>query len=376
MAININYLLITFLYILVLLIIIYLVYRRIKYGTCYDTQSSNSLYSDLSTMKPCYGNGDIISSFDTTLPYYPDQTATCCPRLEDVNVNISTDEKDKNKMNRICRRINKNFRNCGMAGQDIYDPSISFDGKPAMCCDGGVPINGRCSDCSGILDSCDMGNVVNNKKIIVIRHGHDKDNVDNYRYTGGIKYKAYLPNYDEKEYGLQWLSKLGCKEAAAYAVALPKFIKEQGYSPIVKVFTQDPDVTGGTSNPFRTIYNFITNCDIKDVVFTRPEVKTDGKIYNNDITYNTDKVNGSVIMCYTSQAISGMQKTTIPEEGSIFKNLMKSMNIKDSFKGPPCKGTTLYVFSYGKVELFHLDINNEIILPGLIDCVKEKPPVY
>jgi hypothetical protein len=52
------------------------------------------------------------------------------------------------------------------------------------------------------------------------------------------------------------------------------------------------------------------------------------------------------------------------------------MNINDYFEGPPCKGTTVYVFgkddedpSKGTVELFHLDVNSETILPGRIDCV-------
>jgi hypothetical protein len=372
MTININYVVIS-LCILISLIIIYLVYIRIKCGDCNSIDS----YRRIDDGTFCHENGDIISSFNKTLPYYPDKTAKCCPGLEELNINIMS--TDPNQMTRMCRPFltNKNdYSNCGLAGENL-------EGNKKTCCDGGVAIDKKCSQCSGIIGQCDMGNNWNNKKIIVIRHGHDKDFVD--EGYGDNKFKAYLPGNKKKEFELQWLSNLGCREAAAYAVALPKFIKDYKYAPIVKVFTQDPDVKEETSNPFRTIYNFIINCNIQDVVFTIPikdEEKQTIVSSPDDIIYNTDDASGSIIMCYTSQAISGMDKSSTPEDGSIFRHIMNSMNIKENFEGPPCKGSTVYVFgkddidrSKGTVELFHLDVNSNEIRPHRIACVKEPKPV-
>jgi len=299
--------------------------------------------------------GEIMAIFDPKIEYDPDPTDKCCPGMDEISYTLLKDKK----VRRTCMPVptDKNdYNHCGLAGETLDDIK-------KKCCDGGVAMdNNKCSPCGGIIGSCDMGNNWNNKKIIVIRHGHDKKYSD--QGYGSNKFKGYLPGDQNKEFELQWLSNLGCREAAAYAVALSKFIKEQEYAPIVKVFTQDPDVSTETSNPFRTIYNFIINCNIQDIVFTIPikdKEKNTISSSPNDIIYNTDDVNGSIIMCYTAQAISGMGKTNNPEDGSIFRHIINSMNINDYFEGPPCKGTTVYVFgkdyedpSKGTAELFIL----------------------
>ena len=249
--------------------------------------------------------------------------------------------------------------NTNMTFSDVHDFSICN-----FCCDGGLPANVDnkkiCSKCSGITGSCDMGNVEknSNKKIIIIRHGQDKDPADSYYDHGGKKFKAYLPNNSTKEYGLQWLSDIGCEQAEAYAIALPKFIKQQKYSPVVKVFTQDPDPFGETSNPMRTIYDFIINCDIQDVEFNHPPG-------DNLSSYTTDDIEGSVVMCFTSQVINGNHKQHYQEKGSILYNIKKKMGITDNLKGPPGKGTSIYVISSnGKVEYFNLDTPSKTIVSG------------
>lgn len=226
---------------------------------------------------------------------------------------------------------------CSLAGQ-----------SGSKCCDGSIPKNGKCSKCSGVLGTCNMGNGTD-KKVIVIRHGHDFPDgkpIDMGSYT------AYMPSGQQVNYNGQWLSTLGCDEAYAYAKALPEFIASKQYAPIVKVITNDPSPIPGKraiqpSNPFRTIYDFITNCNIKNVQLTRS---------NSDINYN-EKLDGSLLMCMTSDDLCGKNKrVNNPESGSILYTLQKKFNVPGNIISPPVKGTTVYVFSQGEVKYYHLDL--------------------
>lgn len=221
------------------------------------------------------------------------------------------------------------------------------------CCDGSKPRDGRCPLSSGYLGSCNMGNS-KNKKIIVMRHGHDKSGRDTGPFT------AVLPDLSTKTYNVQWLSTHGEFEALQYAKALPNFIKNFDIAPVVKVATQDPGETDwdSTSNPFRTIYNFITNCNIRDVEFTKDKIPYEG-------TLSTENLNGSLLICSTSQLINGPAKNPDnPEGGSILRKLMDRLGI-GTIKSPPHKSNQIYVFDEknGTLDYFYFDVEKDEIIP-------------
>ena len=174
-----------------------------------------------------------------------------------------------------------------------------------------------------------------------------------------VYYNAQLPSGDRKPYGLQGLSDLGCKQAYALSVALPKFIKDKKYAPITKVSVQDPSPNGETSNPFRNIFNFIQSCNIKDIEFVN--TKTGGM---TNVPVNTDTT-GFLLYCYTSQVLNGSNKRkNNPEENSVLYKLMNKFNIKSTIYSPPWKAYTIYVFSEGDLNVFHLDVDEQKIVTG------------
>lgn len=203
------------------------------------------------------------------------------------------------------------------------------------------------------------------KKVIVIRHGCDfpKNKLAD---TGkdGNGFTAYLPSESGNKYisyPIQALSDFGCRQAMALSIALPKFIKHNEFAPITKVNIQDPSPIRPnyeTSNPFRTVFNFIHNCQIKNVSFTN--VKNDVR---TNIPIDTPS-DGSLLLCYTSQIINGDNKQpNKPEKDSILERLGTKFKVpnKDSIKGPPLKGYTIYVFGEGEVKYYHLDVDSKSI---------------
>jgi len=282
---------------------------------------------------------------------------------------------------------NETYESCAQSGQDIYNREL-FDDTPVKCCDGQDATNykGRiicpessdnnrcvnynertdkdisCCDGSQLQDgicrskcsrktSCNMGTETD-KKVIVIRHACDLD-----KFIYG-KYNAQLPSGNTKQYNLQGLSDLGCKQAYALSVALPKFIDENKYAPITKVSVQDPHPDGETSNPFRTVFNFIQSCNIKDVDFIDTKTKT-----MDNVSVNTNNTSGSLLYCYTSQVLGG-NIVNDPEENSVLFKLKNKFNIKSTILKPPWKAYTIYVFSEGNLEYYHLDVDNKIIIEG------------
>ena len=157
------------------------------------------------------------------------------------------------------------------------------------------------------------------------------------------------------------MSDFGCKQAMALSNALPKFINDNNIAPITKVNIQDPSPkspNAETSNPFRTVFDFIHNCQIKNVSFTNVK---NGDRKNIPIDIPSD---GSLLLCYTSQIINGDKKRkNNPEPDSILYRLGEKFNIpgKNSIRGPPWKGYTIYVFSEEKLGLYHLDVDTETI---------------
>ena len=291
--------------------------------------------------------------------------------------------------------IDKEDRKCADPGEDIYNPNI-FEKTPAPCCSGLTPKadnkgalrcplippsgggsnklcinfnestqdNIKCCDgtlldnnvctskCSFLAD-CDMG-TGKDKKVIVIRHGCDLD-----KWSSGT-YTSYLPSGETKTYGLQGLSPFGCEQAHALAVALPKFIKDKNYAPITEVSVQDPSPSGETSNPFRTVFNFIKSCNIKNVTFNNIKSTKYHTGKNVNTNNNTD---GSLLLCYTSQVINGINKRiNNPEQDSILYKLQRQFNVQGVIKGPPWKAYTIYVFSEGRVEYYHLDTDKKEIV--------------
>jgi len=289
----------------------------------------------------------------------------------------------------------KEYRKCAYTGEDIYTPNI-FEKTPAPCCNGevaivdnkgslrcplsppsgggsnkqcinynestqdsieccdGTPLNNNiCTSKCSFLTECDMGKG-KDKKVIVIRHGCDLDNWSTGTYTG------YLPSGEKKTYGLQGLSPFGCEQAHALAVALPKFIKAKNYAPITQVSVQDPSPSGETSNPFRTIFNFIKSCNIKNVTFSN--IKSTNSHTGKYVNTN-DNSSGSLLLCYTSQVINGTNKRiNNPEQDSILYKLQRQFNVPGTIKGPPWKAYTVYVFSEGRVEYYHLDTDKKVIV--------------
>ena len=53
-----------------------------------------------------------------------------------------------------------------------------------------------------------------------------------------------------------------------------------------------------------------------------------------------------------------------PEENSVLYKLMNKFNIKSTIYSPPWKAYTIYVFSQGKLDVFHLDVDNQKIVEG------------
>lgn len=149
----------------------------------------------------------------------------------------------------------------------------------------------------------------------------------------------------------------------ALSVALPKFINNMKYAPITKVSVQDPSPVGETSNPFRTVFNFIQSCNIKDVDLINTRTKG-----MNNVPVDTDSITGTLLYCYTAQILDGGngRDTEIknnPEKDSILYKLKHKFNIKSTIYCPPWKAYTIYVFSEDKLDTFHLDVDSETIIP-------------
>jgi hypothetical protein len=181
-------------------------------------------------------------------------------------------------------------------------------------------------------------------------------------------FTSYMPNGDKVKYQGQWLNDRGCSEANALSIALPKFIKQQQYAPVTKVMTRNPntnpqwDAYIQTSNPIRTVYSFILNCDIKDVQLYRDIPTAD----TND--YDTS---GSLLICGNAYDMNFNDKrgdAHIPRPGSILGELRAKFNIHNqavnTIMTPAKKGSSIYVFSQGSIEHYHLDVESQSILPG------------
>jgi len=283
--------------------------------------------------KKCAEEGDDIWN-----PIFKNRPLTCCN-------------------NKKATPDNKGTLRCPSSGGDAVKKCINFNQitkENINCCDGTPLTNNICKSKCSFSSDCDMGNG-KDKKVIVVRHACDLDN-----WSFG-NYVSFLP-LDKKQYNLQGLSDFGCEQAHALAVALPKFIKEKGYAPITEVSVQDPSPSGETSNPFRTIFNLVKSCNIQNLTFTDTK-SVGGTGKNVNITSDT---NGSLLLCYTSQVINGVNKRiNNPEPDSILYKLQKHFNIPEQIMGPPWKAYTIYVFSEGIVEYYHLDKDKkEIVKDG------------
>ena len=152
------------------------------------------------------------------------------------------------------------------------------------------------------------------------------------------------------------MSDQGCEEANAYAIAFPDFLKSKGYAPISKVVVMDPRPDNATSNPLRTVFSLIHNCNITDIQYI------DGPSHINNITYSND---GSTLMCFDAVTIDGADKPhNDPGKNSILRMLSKKFNVPKHILGPPVKGSTVYVFSQGHVDYYHLDVGSKKIKSG------------
>ena len=89
-----------FIFLIILLIIIYLVYRHLKCGC-----NTISGYRDIGD-GICYENDELIASYNNTQRYYPDYSIKCCPGLSQ----IKQEGTEKNMINVICKMEDKKYQ--------------------------------------------------------------------------------------------------------------------------------------------------------------------------------------------------------------------------------------------------------------------------
>ena len=189
--------------------------------------------------------------------------------------------------------------------------------------------------------------------IIVIRHGDD--------LSTPPAWPAYvvsytLPNGKNVNVPHHGLKQDGIDRANLLSTIIPKWLSDNGYSPIARVITKDPTSLDYTPNPFETIYPTIKQSSINDVVLLQSLSDIQKSISNNQISSSE----GSTIICWDVEGMWSPKDSSGNHTENPLPNSILGMLSSSQISTYPVKAGTLYTFVDTSLKIFNV-INNQIV---------------
>jgi hypothetical protein len=175
------------------------------------------------------------------------------------------------------------------------------------------------------------------KAVVVMRHAQEPD--DGVIIPHDMQtHKLPTSPEEERTYNRGHLSTLGQDCSEAIDALLPGFMDKNGFAPISRVVTKDPD--NSTPNPLASAWPFIK------VNYESISVRLDG----NDISKVLNDIDaedgGSTLIVYDRENLWGPTQNETAEEGSIIQILNNAYGVHNSqVKMYPDKCKALYIYT-------------------------------